>query len=48
MRFVKTIGGPTEDYIEWGNPDPEKQKSHVLSHLQFLAPDSPMWVYRME
>lgn len=39
---------PRKYYIEWSNPNAERETTPVLSHLCFLAPNPQMWVYNKE
>ena len=36
LEFCRQMDGARKHHFKWGNPDPERQLSHVLTHRWFL------------
>ena len=36
LKFCRKIDGSRKHYFKWGNPDTERQLSHVYTHRWFL------------
>lgn len=45
QELGREVEGTRKYYTQWGNPDPERQATHVLSHLWFLATNLQTWVH---